>query len=287
MLALLAKTPIILHMEQTTSRVSVWQRPVKWGIVLTAGLLLIGWLFNTPTGLLGKADAVGYAVCHRIDARSFHLGNRQLPLCVRCTGMYLGAMWGLAFQVILGRRRGGIPSWRVWGILGVLVIAFGVDGLNSYAHLIPAFHLPSLYEPQNWLRLLTGTGMGLVMMVALFPVFNQTVWRDWENKPALVGWQSWSVLFGVALLLDGIVLTENPLVLYPLALISTGGVLVILTMVYTMIWLMILRRENRITRFAQLTFPLVGGFAVTLLQIIVLDLIRYWLTGTWGGLSLG
>ncbi len=68
-------------------------------IFIAVGLLLVGWLWNTPAGLLGKADALGYAVCHRIDVRSFHLGERQLPLCARCTGMYLGAMLGLVFQV--------------------------------------------------------------------------------------------------------------------------------------------------------------------------------------------
>ena len=55
------------------------------------------WVYFTPEGILGKAGAVGYAVCHRIDLRSFHLGLRQLPLCARCTGMYLGALLGLTY----------------------------------------------------------------------------------------------------------------------------------------------------------------------------------------------
>ena len=72
-------------------------------------VLFLAWLINTPVGLLGKADAVGYAVCHRIDARSFHLGERPLPLCARCSGMYLGAMLGLTYQVRTGWRKSGMP----------------------------------------------------------------------------------------------------------------------------------------------------------------------------------
>ena len=81
----------------------------RWLAIVSVGLLLIGWLLNTPPGLLGKADAIGYAVCHRIDLRSFHLGDRQLPLCARCTGMYLGALLALMFQFFTGRRRSGAP----------------------------------------------------------------------------------------------------------------------------------------------------------------------------------
>jgi uncharacterized membrane protein len=258
---------------------------VKGLVFLSVGVLLVGWLFATPEGLLGKADAVGYAVCHRIDGRSFHLGDRQIPLCVRCSGMYLGAMLGLVYQAALGRRRAGMPNWGVWVVFGLLVVAFGVDGLNSYLHLFPG--APSLYEPQHWLRLLTGTGMGLVIAGLLFPSFNQTVWNTFDRAPAISGLRSLVILFVLALLLGGIVLTENPLILYPLSLISAAGVFVLLTLVYTMVWLMVFRAENRFQRLNQLLLPLVGGFGTALLQIVLLDLVRYAFTGTWDGFHLG
>ena len=264
----------------------LFKRPFwKWLVFLAVGLLLIGWLLNTPEGLLGKADAIGYAVCHRIDIRSFHLGVRQLPLCARCTGMYLGAMLGLAYQQVLGRRRGGMPPRHVLVVLGLFVAAFGVDGVNSYLHLFPG--APSLYQPQNWLRLLTGTGMGLVISAAVFPAFNQTIWKDWDERPALPGLRSLGGLVLLALALDVIVLTENPIVLYPLALISAAGVLVLLTMIYAMILTMVFRVENHFTAFTQLALPLAGGFGMALVQIVLLDWVRFVLTGTWAGFQLG
>ncbi len=266
-------------------RHSLWQRAWKSLVFLPAGLLLIGWLLTTPSGLLGKADAIGYAVCHRIDLRSFHLGARQLPLCARCTGMYLGAMLGLVYQEIMGRKRIGTPPLRVLFVLGGLVAAFIVDGLNSFLHLIPGMF--SLYEPNNTLRLLSGTGMGLVISVALFAAFNQTVWEKRDDLPALAGSRSLVVLLILGALLDLLVMTENPVILYPLALISAAGVLVILTMVYTTVWLMVLRIENRWNHVIDLVLPLTGGFTLALMQIGLLDLGRYLLTGTWQGFHLG
>ena len=185
------KLSIIRHrMEQVSVNNRSRYKVGRWLLFIAVGLLVFGWLLNTPPGLFGKADAIGYAVCHRIDARSFHIGDRQIPLCARCSGMYLGAMLGLLYMSLRGWKRGGIPPKRVLAVLSVLVIAFAVDGLNSYLHL-PFFPgAPSLYEPSNTTRLLTGTGMGLVIAALIYPSFHQTVWPDWKAKPAITGIRS-------------------------------------------------------------------------------------------------
>lgn len=284
-LAFLLKTSIILGMERARKYLAFSGAPSLGLVSAAVALLLIGWLLNTPAGLLGKADAVGYAVCHRIDLRSFHLGVRQIPLCARCTGMYLGALLGLGYQYYLGRRRAGSPPVRVILILVILGLGFFIDGANSFLSLIlPA---PLLYEPQNWLRLVTGTGMGIVIAAALYPAFNQTVWADWDKRPALPGLRQLFGLLALAALLVLMVSSENPLVLYPLALISAAGVLVLLALVYMMVLLIVLRKENQFMRLPQMAVFLVGGLGMGVVQIILLDLGRYLLTGTWDGFHLG
>jgi uncharacterized membrane protein len=277
-------------MEQATTRISSYRLPLKWGVLLVVGLLIVGWLFNTPPGLLGKADAVGYAVCHRIEYRSFHFENGlALPLCARCTGMYLGSALGILYQSVVGRRRSGMPSLAIWLVMSLLVIAFGVDGVNSYFHLSVMEQLlpfiPRLYEPSNLMRLITGTGMGLVIAAALVPVFNQTIWKKLDPRPVLSN-RAFGVLILFAMATVLLVLTENPLVLYPAAMISSLSVLLILSMVYSMVWVMLLRKDNHYETLPQLAMPLLAGFGVALLQIAVLDAARYWLTGTWSGFPL-
>jgi len=253
-------------------------------------LLVLVWLLETPAGLLGKADAVGYAVCHRIDARSLHIGDVQMPLCVRCTGQYLGAVVGLAYQMVVSRRRSGMPNWRVIGVFALFAGAYAVDGLNSYVHLSPLLqnfpNLPRLYEPTQTLRMVTGMGMGLVIAGVLYPAFVGTVFRQVDPRPALpgLGWLAGMIL--PAVFVGGLALLEIPAVLYVLALVSAGGVLLLLTLVYTVVWLMVFRLENRYDHLAQMALPLVGGLVVALLQIAVMDGLRYFLTGTWAGFPL-
>lgn len=271
----------------------------KGALLLVVSLIIIGWLLNTPEGLLGKADAVGYAVCHRFDFRSFHLGERQMPLCARCSGMYLASVLGIVYMGILSRRKAGFPGIKVGILFFLLFSGFAIDGANSLLNLVISDGLAklnpdlyqllskfSLYQPNNLLRLLTGTGMGLVMAGVIFPAFNQSVWVDVDMSPAVPGVKFFLPLVGLSLLVDLAVLSENPILLYPLALISSGGVLLLLTMIYTMLGLMLFKQENRFTHWKQLAFPTFLGFGFAILQIFLIDLLRYSFTQTWGGFPL-
>lgn len=253
-------------------------------ICLALGVLLV-WLIYTPHGLLGKADAVGYAVCHQIDLRSFHLGERPMPMCSRCTGMYLGASVAFVFLVARGRVLAGqFPRRGILAVFFVLAAFFAIDGLNSYLAFFPG--APHLYTPNNTLRLLAGTGLGLGMGVLVLSGFNQSVWTQVDSSRSLESWTDLVLLTLAALGVDLLVLTENPLVLYPLALVSSLGVVVLLTIVYTMLALLLSGRENKVAHPRQLLLPALVGLILAMLQIAGLDVVRYALTGTWSGFAL-
>jgi uncharacterized membrane protein len=266
----------------------------KYLVVVAAVLVFTGWLVNTPPGVLGKLDAIAYAVCHRIAERSFQIGSVPLPLCARCTGMYLGAVAGLVFQSIRGWKRSKSPRWGIIAVLLVFVAAFGIDGANSYLYLLKQVRpgilpqIPNIYIPNNTLRLLTGSGMGLVIAAMLFPAFNQSIWTDHDDtRSGLSGWKAFGLLLGIQIILDLLVLSQSPFVLYPVAFISVFGVVLLLTMVYTIVWVMITRQENKYTKIQQLWLPILAGFTITMIQTLGIDMLRFWLTGTWGGFPLG
>lgn len=52
--------------------------------------------------------AVGSVVCHQLPERSFFWGDRQFPVCARCTGLYLSGFIGLAGWFAVKASRG----WR-------------------------------------------------------------------------------------------------------------------------------------------------------------------------------
>ena len=253
------------------------------------GALLGAWLLYTPPGILGKSDAVGYAVCHQIPERSFHIGDRPISLCARCSGMYLGAFIGLAFHFRY-RRRGGMPAKKIYILLGLFFLAFAVDGGNSYIYLLKEkmslaglARLPNLYVPNNTLRLITGTGMGLGISALLVPIFNQTVWTTWEDLPVLGSWKQTFILVALAGLMIVTVLTESPIVLYPLTLLGTLTVVGLLTLIYAVLWVMISKKDNTFQTWRQLAFFFLLGFGTALFQIAVMNLMRYLLTGSWAG----
>ena len=268
------------------------QRIIQWFVPLAALAAFAGWMYVAPPGILGKADAVGYAVCHRIDERSFHIGGRQLPLCARCSGTFTASAVGLAFLALTAGKRSGMPDKKFYIPFALFFLAFAVDGGNSYLYLLKGTtgaltQIPNLYIPNNTLRLFTGTGMGLTMATFMFPAFNQSVWRDLDPAPVFDAWPRFLALLGLMLALDLAILTDLPIVLYPIAFISPLGVLGLLTMIYTIVWVMIMKQENAFTRLRDLWLPLLAGFTLTLLMILGIDLFRLQLTGTWGGFPLG
>jgi uncharacterized membrane protein YagU involved in acid resistance len=94
-------------------------------------------------------------------------------------------------------------------------------------------------------------------------------------------------LLGIILLVDLGILSEQPVVLYPIAFLSVLGVLALLGIVFSIVWVIIMKQENAFERVKQLWLPIVAGLTLALLMISVIDLLRLKLTGTWGGFPLG
>lgn len=274
-------------METQTKRSTLYNI-LRWIVPLAAIFAFAAWMYLAPEGALGKLDAVGYAVCHRIDARSFHIGDRQLPLCARCTGEFFAAGIALIFQMIVSAKRSKLPSRGIIAVLVVFFLAFGIDGSNSYLYLLKQSgggaldSIPNLYIPNNVLRLFTGSGMGIALASVLYPVVNQTIWRELDDRPALQ-WKSFGILFVLIAALDLLVLTESALVLYPIAYLSVLGTLSLLVIVFTILWMIIMREDNTFTHIRQMVLPVLSGFTLAMLMILSIDLLRLQFTGTWGG----
>lgn len=271
-----------------TNQTSRFQSILKWFVPIAAVLAFAAWMYISPEGALGKLDAIGYAVCHRIDARSFHIGDRQLPLCARCTGEFYTAGLALIFQVFVSGKRSKLPSRGIIAVLVLFFLAFGVDGSNSYLYLLKQTapgrldQIPNLYIPNNILRLFTGSGMGIALAAALYPIVNQTLWREQDNRPALE-WKSFGILIGSIIVLNLLVLADSPIILYPIAYISSLGTLSLLVIVFAILWIMIMRQDNSFTSIRQLLLPFASGLTLALLMILSIDLLRLQLTGTWSG----
>ncbi|MBN1658169.1 MAG: DUF2085 domain-containing protein [Anaerolineae bacterium] len=234
-----------------------------------------------PDTLLGKADVAGYAVCHRLPERSFSLGDRPMPLCARCTGTFLGAVVGLGMMLLYGRRRASrMPPAGILLVMLTFSALWAFDGLNSYMTFFPG--APHLYEPRNWLRFTTGLGNGLTLIILVLPILNFTVWHD--PVPQRVIKNVWEMLgiVAVAALSIPAVMSGLEFLVYPLALLSGAGVVMMLTLINGMMATIILGREGYARTWRHAAVPLLVGAALAILEMTGLVLVRAYLTMSMG-----
>jgi uncharacterized membrane protein len=269
--------------EQVEEHVTTPRR--EWLIWAALGALVIvlaTWLLLTPSGLMGKADAIGYAVCHRIAARSFSLNGRPMPLCARCSGTFMGVLIGIFGPTLLGRRRTVLfPAIPILAVLVLFSMVWAFDGLNSYLLLV--LGRPFLYETQNWMRLTTGMFHGITLGSMILPVFNATVWADPDQRRTIGGLRDLVVMVVMGGILIGLVLTEQPTILYPLALLSSAGVLAALTTINATMVALVAQRENAAHTFWGALPVIILGLTAALIEVGAIDAMRYAAFGTWEG----
>ncbi|NJN54100.1 MAG: DUF2085 domain-containing protein [Anaerolineae bacterium] len=228
---------------------------------------------------LNGADWMGAALCHRITERSFMVYGRQFPLCARCTGMYLGVFLVFVTMILAGRARWTeLPRFPILLTLIGFIGIMGIDGLNSYSHFFPDF--PHVYEPRNWLRLVTGMGAGLAMGLFIFPVLAQTIWADGQRRPAIGTFRELAgvvLVGGTAVLL---LVSNQPAILYVLALASAVGLLLVLMGINAVLLLVLLRRDGRARQWRETAVPLTICLLLAIGQLAFITFMRLQAFGT-------
>ncbi len=255
---------------------------IQAGLALATLMLFVFWLGHIPQGWMGKLQAIGYSVCHQIPSHTFKMGSITFPLCSRCMGMYLGVFIGVGILLSKGKKS-GLPSSKILAIFGLLISAWLVDGFNSFFNGVLGKVL--LYSPNNTLRLITGFGMGLCIATTIYILFNLTVWQECsKNSPIDI--KTLLQMGTGALLIFSLIIINNEILMKLFAYISTVTVVALLTALYTIVWIIVLHKENSYIEFKKLMLMINAGLFCALLQIILLDAFRLALTGTWASLAI-
>jgi uncharacterized membrane protein len=129
-----------------------------------------GWVFALPLAAFAAsrphataaADAFaltvygfGRLVCHQLPERSFHLWGVPLPVCARCTGIYIGAaLAAAAGSVALTPMRDAAARW-------MLTLA----ALPTMATLL--YEWTTGVMPGHWIRALAGFPLGAAVAIVV------------------------------------------------------------------------------------------------------------------------
>jgi len=119
---------------------------------------------DAPTVVYGFAVAsysLGHLICHQLAARSFHLWGASLPVCARCTGIYLGAAAASVALHLTPRRLTADAGGAKENARLVLLIAL----LPTAATLV--FEWSTGVTPANWIRALAGLPLGVAVAWAV------------------------------------------------------------------------------------------------------------------------
>jgi len=106
-------------------------------------------------------------VCGQHPAHTWSFGGELLPFCQRCTGLYVGAAFGLVLHVVFRPRPSSGSLW----FHGLLLLQMAPQGF----HLVPQ---------TPWLRLVSGHlfGIGVVAYLWLMAASPPGPGRDSEGR---------------------------------------------------------------------------------------------------------
>lgn len=96
---------------------------------------------------------IGGAVCHQLPQRTIEVGAELLPVCARCTGIYIG-FWIAALYFLIRQRQSGDQLLQGIQIpfAAFSFLPFMIDGGGSYL---------GLWQSNNLIRIMTGLPAGI------------------------------------------------------------------------------------------------------------------------------
>ena len=157
-------TPQVVHDDESArapGRAAWW----AWGAVLAGAASLLGMIVLAPL-LRARGSLVlsqvfyqfFRAACHQMPERSFHVAGYPLAVCARCTGLYVGALAGVAAYPLARRLTRTDAPDRVWLVLAAVPTA--VDFALGFFHV---------WENTHWSRFSTALLLGAASAFYVVP----------------------------------------------------------------------------------------------------------------------
>ncbi len=237
-----------------------------------ASAVIVLFVALSPWPLSEKLRLVGYACCAQAPARTLRIGGNYMPVDARDAGIYLAFLLGLGMALVVGRARSGRwPPANLAAVLAGLFVAMVLDGINSS---FETRGLHGLYHTSNALRVITGVGAGMALVLLGLPLVNRVIWRAPDNEAVASDYGELAGFAVAAAVLIGVLLAPPARLYYPLSVLSVVGVLVGWGFINGTVVAVATRREHSAVTLSDGALFLLAGIALSLVEIWIVGSIR-------------
>ncbi len=242
------------------------------GVIAFWAVLGVAFL-AAPWPLEGKLWAAAHGLCAQREGHLLSFGGHFLPLCARDSGLYLGALLGVAYLLSRGRWLAvGRPRRSFWKVFFVILGLFGVDVANSVG--VDWFQ-SGVYPPHNLLRVATGMLLGTFLSVPLLWAVNLSFRARRPDRPLLP--RAWDAvaLFGISGLGTALLWSGFAPLYGPLAALSFLGMLFLL-LAANFLWLLtVLHGRDTLPGSGEAWPPLFWASLASVVEMALLSFLRY------------
>ena len=152
---------------------------VAWALALPLATFVASRAHASAAGaaFVVAVYGVGSLVCHQLPARSYHLWAAQMPVCARCTGIYVGAAIGALVTIVAPLKRRptthrAAAGHRLSGAKGPRA-ALIVAALPTLLTLLYEWTTGDM--PSHAIRAATGFPIGVVVAWLVVPAADNQV----------------------------------------------------------------------------------------------------------------
>ncbi len=212
---------------------------------------------------------IGTSVCHQSISRSFALGGQYLPLCSRCTGIYLGSFLTFIYMLFSKKRKSsGLPDKKIIYVLISFIILMGIDVGTA---------ILELRQGNNYIRLFIGLFVGSSLISFLYPISNYILWEKQDDSSFLSNFIDLGLLSGFLLIFYVLIILNAGLLYWFLALFSILGIIALYLNVNTIFLIMIFKKEQTFKKITRIFIFFAGGIILSAVELYLLRLYHIWI----------
>lgn len=247
-----------------------WQKILPGVVVVVFAAFLLA-----PGELPAKLLVAMGGVCGLRPTHSYFAGGVQLPMEARMVGIFAG--FSLTLMTLLAFGRAGVRRFGSRfsaALLALFFVSMVFDGVNSTLY---EFSLPHLYAPSNPLRLITGLLSGVALAPLLLWFLNSVALPNTgPDTPSIIAasWEPFAMLAPIGIF-AALVMGESAVAYVPAALLSVGGIVLVMAIAMVALLVFSSSLRGRVTRWQMLIAPGALGLLISLGVLAVSAYLRW------------